>query len=179
VQLWNAAASLMTVHLLSQRLPVEHSAIETGLEAVRLSGRFQRIKHKHSPGVEWVLDVAHNPMSATVLATHLRQHALVNHLQGRTIAVFGMLSDKDVVGTVNALHSVVDEWIASGLNAIRALPEQQLAIVLRSCGVTVHALAADVASACCVALEHSRPGDRILVCGSFLTVGAALTWLEQ
>ena len=179
VQLWNAAAVLMALNLLSQRLPINRLALEQGLADVRLSGRFQRIVSEKAQDVEWILDVAHNPMSATVLAAHLRHHVNTNGTQGRTITVFGMLSDKDVVGTVNALQSVVDEWIVTGLGGMRALSEHELAMALRRGGLVVQSVAADVGSACSLALARAKPGDRILVCGSFLTVGAALTWLEQ
>src|SRR5256885_7259067 len=65
------------------------------LRAVRLAGRFQVV-----PGeVEWILDIAHNPPAAEVLARQLRERAQPGGRgPGRTFAVIGVLADKDEIG---------------------------------------------------------------------------------
>ncbi len=176
VQLWNASVSLAAIQLFMHRLPVTRNAIDQGLSNVSLSGRFQRLYSEMTPNVEWILDVAHNPMSATVLAQHLRDHT---NLSCRTFAVLGMLSDKDVQNTVMALDDVVDAWIAVGLQGIRALSVQQLVNRLKDCHANVIATMDDVEAACEFVSQHVNSGDRVLVCGSFMTVGPALQWLEQ
>ena len=185
VQLQNASVCLAAVQLLASRLPVNRMAIELGLKRARLAGRFQRVelqrkgKGRQQHGVvEWILDVAHNPMSASVLAQHLRDWNRTTSPR-RTIAIIGMLSDKDVHGTIQMLHDVVNAWIAVGVSGARALPAQHMRECLQECGATVLATVNDVAAACETAMHHVNAGDRVLVCGSFMTVGPALTWLEQ
>ena len=88
IQFDNAAAVLAALESLAGRLPVERQAIEHALRTVRLPGRFQVV-----PGaVEWILDVAHNPAAARTLAAQLAARTR----KGRTIAVCGILRDKDV-----------------------------------------------------------------------------------
>src|SRR6202041_944941 len=78
-------------------------AIARGLGAVHLEGRFQSIR---AAGAEWVLDVAHNPDAARVLAANLAARPVA----GRTLAVCGILADKDAAGVATELDPRIDEW---------------------------------------------------------------------
>ena len=79
-----AAAALMALDCLAERLPVSQAAVRAGLQRVRLPGRFQVL-----PGVPPViLDVAHNPDSAGALADQLQAAPPA----GRTWLVLGMLA---------------------------------------------------------------------------------------
>ena len=93
-QLANAATALAVVGLLQDRLHVAAGAIRDGLCAVSLPGRFQVLPGR--PAI--VLDVAHNPHAARVLAATL---GAMGYLP-ETIAVFGMLADKDIGGVIAA-----------------------------------------------------------------------------
>jgi dihydrofolate synthase / folylpolyglutamate synthase len=165
-QLANAATALAAL-VAGGFCTLDAARVRQALAAVRIRGRFQVI-----PGeVEWVLDVAHNVPAATVLADNLRG------LPGRrTIAVCGILADKDVAGIAEALAAAVDTWIPVTLAGPRALTRDELARRLPA-GASIDAHAGDVASACRRARELARPGDRVLVFGSFLTVGPALEFL--
>jgi len=120
-----------------------------------------------------VLDVAHNEPAAQVLARELEARPV----QGRTIGVLGMLADKDVAAVVQALAGSVDGWILCGIDEPRGLDTAALRARLPG-ATTVLAEARDVAGACALASQRSTPGDRVLVCGSFHTVGPALQWLR-
>jgi dihydrofolate synthase/folylpolyglutamate synthase len=134
---------------------------------VRLPGRFQRV-----PGeVEWIFDVAHTVPAALGLVTNLR--ALP---RAYTIAVCGILGDKDLQGITAALRDDVDAWVLVSLDGPRAVPTQELAKQLPD-GARILAHAPDVIAGCRLARDAARPGDRILVFGSFLTVGPALEFL--
>jgi dihydrofolate synthase/folylpolyglutamate synthase len=176
-QFENAAAVLQVLDSLASRLPVSRAALESGLRSVRLNGRFQIVALARADGVpiEWILDVAHNPAAAKTLADQLR-------LQGgrrRTIAVCGILGDKDIDGIAALLRESFDEWLVAGLEGARAVAPEELAARLRQCGANVVATAASVEAACVLAEQRGRAGDRIVVFGSFLTVGPALDWLEK
>lgn len=173
IQLDNAAAVLQVIESLRPRLDVSREAIVRGLQTVRLPGRFQRIKE--DDGLEWILDVAHNPAAATSLAAHLAR----TKSGGRTLGVCGILSDKDIEGVAHALREQIDAWIVAGLHGPRALTPAQLGVRLRDAGARIVGFAADVAAACANARQLARAGDRIVVFGSFLTVGPALNVLQS
>jgi dihydrofolate synthase/folylpolyglutamate synthase len=135
--------------------------------SVRLPGRFQRVPG--AGGIEWVLDVAHNPAAAAALAANLDRHAV----PGRTIAVCGMLEDKDIGGVLAALRERVDRWFAVTTDGPRGLADAALAARARAVGIEM-AAAGSVADAMRRAAREARAGDRILVFGSFHTVGPAL-----
>ncbi|MBL8249420.1 MAG: bifunctional tetrahydrofolate synthase/dihydrofolate synthase [Candidatus Competibacter sp.] len=171
-QIGNAAAVLATLHSVRDRLPVTAEAIHAGLTQVRLPGRFQII-----PGpVEWILDVAHNPSAAAVLAAQLRARPCC----GRTCAIVGLLADKDAQGVIEALADVVDEWRPVSLTGSRGRTGAELAALLRSAGIQAVAAHDDIANACQAAANAARADDRIVVLGSFHTVAPALVaqpWL--
>ena len=172
VQIANAAAALAALRALDQRLPLRRSAIENGLRRASLPGRFQRVAA--AGGFEWVLDVAHNPDSARVLAANLSRHGV----RGRTIAVCGMLADKDVESVVEILRDRVDHWIAAGTDGSRALDGAALAARAGGRGVGM-ALGGTVPEALERAAAMAADGDRVVVFGSFHTVGPALEYLGR
>ncbi len=169
-QLQNAAAVLALLQGLRETLPVAREDIEQGLREVRLAGRFQRI-----PGaVELILDVAHNPQAAAVLADQLRERPV----PGRTWCLLGMLRDKDCTGVGQILGPLIDGWHVCSLQATRGAAAPLLADALRAAGVEeeirVHH---SVEEGYREVLSRARPGDRVVVMGSFLTVGAVLPLL--
>jgi dihydrofolate synthase/folylpolyglutamate synthase len=169
-QLDNAACVIMALRQLQEILPLDREAMERGLQAVSLPGRFQRIAGRND--VEWVLDVAHNPAAAAELADSLRRHAV----RGRTVAVCGMLGDKDVAGVLSAVAPVCDVVLAAATAGPRGLSDHDL---VRRAGLG--GVEAEPAGSLAAALERAEalagPGERVLVFGSFHTVGPALEWL--
>jgi dihydrofolate synthase / folylpolyglutamate synthase len=163
------------VRRLAGRLaPLDERAVGAALRAVRLAGRFQVV-----PGeVEWILDIAHNQPAAEVLAMQLRERALHSRREpGRTLAVIGVLADKDAAAIAAALSAVIDHWIVCALPGPRGGSAAQLAQRLaRPPGEMT--LALSVAAGCELARAAARAGDRVVVCGSVYTVGPALQWLR-
>jgi dihydrofolate synthase / folylpolyglutamate synthase len=165
-QMNNAAAAIAALKALGG-VDLTQANVSHALRTVRLPGRFQRV-----PGeVEWIFDVAHNVPAALGLVANLR--ALP---RAHTIAVCGILGDKDLQGITAALGGDVDAWVLVSLDGPRAVPTPELAKQLPP-GARILAHAPDVAAACRLARDAARPGDRILVFGSFLTVGPALELL--
>jgi dihydrofolate synthase/folylpolyglutamate synthase len=168
-QLANAATALAVLEAAEPVVLVGDEAVRTGLQRVRLPGRFQVV-----PGdPEWILDVAHNADAARALAASLAARPR----RGSTIAVCGILADKDAAAIAQALTGRVGRWIAVGLPAPRGLPAEELARRLAGAGATRVTAAQDVAAGCELAARTCAPGDRIVVFGSFLTVGPALAHL--
>ena len=166
-QLNNAAGVLMVLETLAGRFPVPRTAIEQGLATVALPGRCQVL-----PGaVETILDVAHNPASAEKLAQLLRKRSI----RGYNRLVLGMLADKDVATFAAMLAPVINDWYLATLPGDRGLSAQDLQQQI--CGHdrrgTVQ-LFKDVATAINQAHTDAKDGDRVVVCGSFITVAEAL-----
>jgi len=167
-QVGNAATALAALRELSSRLPLTREAIERGLAGVRLPGRFQRVPAAN--GFEWVLDVAHNPDAAAVLAANLARH----RGRGRTLAVCGMLSDKDVPAVLAALKDSVDHWFAAATEGPRGMSDVELAALGARVGIPM-APGGTVRDAMQAAAREALAGDRVVVFGSFHTVGPALS----
>jgi len=169
VQLRNAASAVLAVQRLQTRVPVNEAAIAQGVRAARVAGRFER--RGHAP--EWVLDVAHNPEAARNLAANLRAYPV----PGRTLAVLGMLGDKDVAGVVAPLADLIDAWHVASLGGSRGSEAAALAVRMQAARPGLRVLChADVAAACRAARVAAAAGqaDRILVFGSFVTIEQAL-----
>ena len=171
IQYANAATAIAAVEELHPRLEIPVEAIASGLRAVRLEGRFQSIL---AAGVEWILDVAHNPDAARVLAANLAARPA----PGRTLAVCGILADKDAAGVAAELGPAVDEWWIATTQGARGASGAALAARMAPHLETPVHLAADIEGGCAAALAAARAGDRIVVFGSFHTVAPALDWLE-
>jgi dihydrofolate synthase/folylpolyglutamate synthase len=168
-QLGNAAVALAMLESAEPAILVPDEAVRAGLAAVRLPGRFQVV----AGDPEWILDVAHNADAAQALAASLAARPG----RTRTLAVCGILGDKDIEAIVTALKGQVTRWIAVGLEGPRALAAADLAGRIAGAGAAPVLAAGSVAAGMAQARAECRPGDRVLVFGSFLTVGPALTWL--
>jgi dihydrofolate synthase / folylpolyglutamate synthase len=171
IQYANAATAIAALEELAAGLEISGEAVAQGLRAARLEGRFQSVR---AAGVDWILDVAHNPAAARVLAANLKARPIA----GRTLAVCGILADKDAAGVAAELAAAIDEWwliTTSGSRGIEAAAlAQRMAPQLR----TAPHLAADLEGGCAAALAAAAGGDRVVVFGSFHTVAPALDWLE-
>jgi dihydrofolate synthase/folylpolyglutamate synthase len=176
IQIENASTAMMALSALRDRLPLTDDAIRVGLANVKLRGRFDVAKgNRGTISFEWIFDVAHNPAAAEVLARNLK----CRNCAGRTIAVCGMFADKDVLGVIKAVSVEVDQWIVAGVEGTRALAPESFAQRIADNGEVVAHVAANVSAACDYAESIIEDGDRIVVFGSFHTVGPALEWFER
>ncbi|MCF8197153.1 MAG: bifunctional tetrahydrofolate synthase/dihydrofolate synthase [Sulfuritalea sp.] len=171
MQLTNAACVLATLEALHRQLPVAMKDIRQGLLETELTGRFQVLPGR--PAI--VLDVAHNPQAARVLAANLGEMAF----HRRTWAVFGMLADKDIGGVIEALGDRVTDWLPCTLKGRRVASADFLADRLQLKGKQIAGRFATPEKALAFAQENANEDDRILAFGSFLTVAAALQMLGR
>ncbi len=168
-QLENAAAVLAMLEAAGRSDLLRAETIDEAFSGLMLAGRMQRIDGPH----RYLLDVAHNAAAATALANTLgaQEH------RGQTVAIIGVLDDKDVAGIVSPLVAHVDHWIAVTADSPRAIESGELSrqvanLSNRAC------LAAESLNQ---ALEHAQSlastDDQILVTGSFYLVGPILSEL--
>ena len=179
IQYRNAATALAALEALEMPLPIALSERTVGeaLRDVRLPGRFESVQ---VDSVEWILDIAHNEAAAAIFATHVAERAAATlettGRKGRTFAVVGILGDKDAGAIARLVDPVVDQWVLCSLGGPRGVTAADLAQRMQLPGLKF-TLAASVEEGCAVARATAKPGDRVLVFGSFHTVGPAMRWL--
>jgi dihydrofolate synthase/folylpolyglutamate synthase len=145
--------------------------VRNGLARVELPGRFQVLPGR--PTV--VLDVAHNPQAARVLADNLGEMGFYPE----THAVLGMLKDKDIAGVCRALKGRISSWSVADLAVPRGASADALAEALMSAEAGgVVARFANPRDAYAAARRRSSENDRILVFGSFHTVADVMQGIE-
>ena len=194
IQYRNASAALAAIESLDGGYTLSEQTVSRALRDVRLAGRFQVV-----PGpVEWILDIAHNEPAARVFAQHVRERPMpalsgggqdvrggvravrdrsVGAGRGRTVAVVGILADKDAPEIAAALAPLVDDWVLCTLPGARGSTASDLAARLGLPPERV-TFANSVVEGCEAARAATVPGDRVIVFGSVYTVGPALRWLR-
>ena len=168
-QLINASGVLAALDALRQRIPVTAQAVRNGLAMVELPGRFQIV-----PGQPvLVLDVAHNPHSVAALAANLDAMGFYP----TTHAVLGAMADKDLLPMLQKVNPMVDKWYFTDLplpRAAKAADLQQAWQTQNTRTDTASSVHADPMQALQAAIDAADPADRIVVFGSFYTVGGVL-----
>ena len=168
-QLINASGVLAALEAVRDRLPVTAQAIRNGLAMVELPGRFQII-----PGQPTlVLDVAHNPHAVAALSENLDAMGFYP----TTHAVFGAMADKDISAIMARVGILVDRWYFCDLPTARASSAQDLQKQWQQPNNRKNVTSSvykDPKEAFEAAVAAADPADRIVVFGSFFTVGGVL-----
>jgi len=173
LQLRNASAAICALDALRTRLPVAMHEVRRGLAEVMLPARFEVLPGR--PQV--ILDVAHNVEAAKTLDDNLAASGFAAEI----IAVCGMLRDKDIDGVLRALAPRITQWHLASLRGPRAASAADLAARLAAIAVeksSIH-LHESPAQAFAAARERANENDKIVVFGSFLTVGEVKAWLND
>lgn len=168
-QLVNASGVLAALEALRGELPVTAQAIRNGLAMVELTGRFQIVPGQ--PAL--VMDVAHNPHAVAALTENLDAMGFYP----TTHAVFGAMADKDVAPMLARVAPLVDRWYFCDLPTERAAKAADLQATWQAGNTRKDAQATSHASpqaALDAAVAGADPADRIVVFGSFYTVGGIL-----
>ncbi|MFZ0303035.1 MAG: folylpolyglutamate synthase/dihydrofolate synthase family protein [Terracidiphilus sp.] len=153
------------------RFPVTPSAIAEGIRLTRWPGRFERVS---SGGLEWILDVAHNPAGAWALRAGLR--SLLGN-KGAKVLVFGCLRDKPIAEMAQILFPLFEQVILSPIHSSRAASIDDLLAAARVTGTS--AVAADSVSHALATAEELAAGSPVVVSGSVYLVGEARALLMR
>ena len=191
LSLTNTANALSAV--LASPLDVDTNAIEQALKTVKLAGRFdyREVHERH-----WLFDVAHNDQGVEFLLAqllplwqqHLTQQSTpeqVNQTSGEPATIkmlFSMLGDKDINKVVQRLTTAglpISDWFIAEIDYPRAATTEHLQGILASYvdDAQIHEFAR-LQEATHAIINASQPQDLIVVCGSFHTIGEALSTLE-
>jgi len=162
-QLANASSALMAVKIMEDQLPLTETSIQQGIASALLPGRFQEVKINPS----LILDVAHNPHAAKSLRDNLRTHIV----SGKTIAVFSILRDKDILGVVAAVSLDIDAWYIAEIENERAANIDTICKAIQKVNPSAHIVTfKNIQEAYQFASNEVERNDRIIAFGSFYTV---------
>ncbi|MCL2021103.1 MAG: bifunctional tetrahydrofolate synthase/dihydrofolate synthase [Betaproteobacteria bacterium] len=165
MQLKNATLAIATLKTLETQLPVPMQAIRDGLIYAELPARFQVLPGK--PAI--VLDVGHNPQAARTLAENLANMGFYE----KTYAVFGMLANKDITGSIAVLAKRITHWFLASLDGPRGLTAEALALRIQTSFPAISCSChANPEEAFLQATDTAGENDRIVIFGSFHTVAA-------
>lgn len=185
LSLTNTANALSAV--LASPLNIDMAALEQALQKVKLAGRFdyREVNERH-----WLFDVAHNEHGVTFLLKQLlplwQQHLANQTTDNQTPAtikiLFSMLGDKDIDKVVQCLTESglpISDWFIAEIDYPRAASAEQLRSILTNYvdDVQIHEFNRLPAATDAV-IRASQPQDLIVVCGSFHTIGEALSALK-
>lgn len=169
----NAALALQALALLCPDW--QPPLLVSALQATRVVGRLDRRR------ISWkgrtltiLLDVGHNPHAAVYLAQQLEMQPS----RGKRLAVFGLLTDKDLAGVVEPLLPVFNRWAVAPLDTSRSRSASEIseALLDRGASVTIYPGVIDALENEC---DGAGDGDQLVVFGSFYCVAEALGWVEH
>ncbi len=182
LSLMNTANALSAV--LASPLNVDISAIKQALETVKLAGRFD---YRQWANRHWLFDVAHNEHGVEFMLAQLlplwQKHVerLSDNKTANIKLLFSMLGDKDIELVVKRLTQAnlpITDWYIAEIDYPRAASVEQLTEALSQ-----HVDSSKInpfeslSQATDAIINASQPGDLILVCGSFHTIGETLAAL--
>ena len=169
-QYYNAATAIAVIEILQDDLPVDEQAIRIGITAPGITGRIDIVATRP----EVILDVSHNPQALGVLGQYVHS----NPVAGKTVAVCGMLKDKDLQKGLATMLPFIDHWYLADLPGARGASAELLAVALKATENRAPIQCyASVSSAFDAACREAVADDRLLIFGSFLTVGAIMARL--
>jgi len=169
-QIDNAAGVLMAMECLADKLPVNQQQVKAGLLSVSMLGRFQCLSADSSSALH-ILDVAHNEDSMACLAELLEEFSC----EGKTLAVLGMLEDKEHAKALARISPQISSWFIAGLEVPRGMKGADLASVVKD--LDSNAVVSDfpnVKEAIKAADSVATNADRVVIFGSFYTVEFAM-----
>ncbi|MDA8561849.1 bifunctional folylpolyglutamate synthase/dihydrofolate synthase [Gammaproteobacteria bacterium] len=166
LNLQNISTCLMAINLLQLCLPVDKKIILKSLSDLKLTARIQVV---YSDVIK-IFDVAHNPASVSLLSDYLSK----NIISGKTIAIFSILSDKDVLSIINIIKNNINKWYISELNNSRFMPIKKIQQSFKNANIKNVICCDSVKNAYNQALSLTKKGDRVVVFGSFKTVSEAV-----
>ena len=159
INLKAAAAAVMASVFFQKILPISLAHWNHAMRNVSIPGRQQLIEGT----VSTLYDVAHNPQAVSLLAEYIRCYLK----KSKVHAVFSCLNDKDLRGLIKPMHSYVDFWYPAVLSSKRAVDECALKMAFQAENLLVSMIFKDPMAAYLQAVQRAKPGDLIVVFGSF------------
>ncbi|MFL2559547.1 MAG: glutamate ligase domain-containing protein [Gammaproteobacteria bacterium] len=141
-----------------------------GFLNIVLLGRYQKL----SNNPEVIIDVAHNADSAKKLKLNLLKFP-----KKRTIAVLGVLIDKDVYSLIKPMAGIIDKWFCGTIDSERGMNSEEIktrmSTVVNKKYVSTYP---NMNSAFYEAIKTLKKDDRLIIYGSFYTVSEFLLYFK-
>ncbi|MCH9756041.1 MAG: bifunctional folylpolyglutamate synthase/dihydrofolate synthase [Gammaproteobacteria bacterium] len=161
------ASALMASLRLKNVLPVSLSHYESAAKYASISGRQQWL----NTTTPTLVDVAHNAQSVKLLADFIKNHPI----QGQIHAVFSGLQNKTLYDLIEPMRAYVDKWYITSLESTRGATLSSLKTAyMRVMNKQPLAVFNEPLTAYTAAVNAVKPGDIIIVYGSFLLVSAVM-----
>jgi dihydrofolate synthase/folylpolyglutamate synthase len=160
-----AAVELAMAH----GFPILPAAIAAGIRQTRWPGRLERFEAR---GVEWILDVAHNPAGAWALRAGLSD--LLSEKRPLRL-IFSCLRDKPVGEMAQILFPLFEQVIFAPIHSTRAAAMEDLEAAGRATGTP--AVSAGSVREALQWAEEGGQGGVVVVSGSVYLVGEARSLL--
>lgn len=167
----NASTALAVIEALGIKLPA--AQLITSIESASLVGRLQKLT---GFDCDLYIDVAHNPQSATYLASQLARLKAQKGPETKVYAIVGMLSDKDISATLSTINSQISEYAFVNLTCFRGASAEQVLMAYQHSdhGLLVVTCFENVANALDKIVKKAKASDIVVVFGSFYTVSDML-----
>ena len=165
---------------------IDHKRLKFSLRQLHLPGRFDRCIDKLT-GVRVILDVAHNPAAALMLASNIQRELQKNSGIKQISVVIGVMADKDIGAIVTNLRPCVNSWYISELDSSRSMSVKDIATCMKVEDRVILANGRSFAEcynqACADLLKYQEVKKDcegvVIVTGSFLSVAAVQELIEH
>ncbi|MDF1678604.1 MAG: Mur ligase family protein [Legionellaceae bacterium] len=162
------AAAVMASLKLNTTLPVSQAHYAAAATHATILGRKQWLNNNAIPTL---VDVAHNKQAVNLLAEFIKK----NPPTGNIHAVFSGLQDKTLYDLIAPMRAYVNTWYLTTLNHTRSATKASLKdAYTHVMNKQPDAVFDEPSSAFAAAANAVKPGDVILVYGSFLLVSAVM-----
>ena len=167
----HAGAALSAIDILDPKILDNKQKLDNGIKNISLLGRYQILSDKP----EIILDVAHNEDSAQKLQENLRKKS-----SQHTIAIIGILKDKDVYSLIKPMINIVDEWYCVTIDNPRGMNAKEIKTRMSTLvpKKNIHTFD-DIVDASSQALSFLNSDDRLIIYGSFYTVSDYLSHYQS
>jgi dihydrofolate synthase/folylpolyglutamate synthase len=160
-QAWNAALAVAALD--AANAPLSYDIIQYGLSRVKWPGRFERFESEGRTKI--ILDGAHNPHAAEVLASTWKQE----FGERKATLLFSAVASKDIPGILELLSPLAERILLCPVDTPRAVPTAELVEALPSNSPTHHEFPTFD-----TAFENAKTfPEPVLIAGSLFLVGEA------
>ena len=166
----HAGAALKALKIINPDILKDKEKLSKGFLNIVLLGRYQKL----SDYPEIIIDVAHNADSAKKLKLNLLKFP-----KKRTIAVLGVLIDKDIYSLTKPMAGIIDKWFCGTIGNERGMNSEEIkarmATVINKKYISTYP---NMDSAFYEAIKTLKKDDRLIIYGSFYTVSEFLLYFK-
>ena len=167
----HAGAAISAINVLEPDILKDQICMDNAMKNISLLGRYQILSQRP----EIILDVAHNEDSAQKLQENLKQNPNQN-----TIAIIGILKDKDVYSLIKPMINIVDTWYCVTIDNSRGMNAKEIKTRMSTLVSKDKIFTFDnIADASSMAMSNLDIDHRLIIYGSFYMVSDYLAYYES